>query len=493
MFVVKVANIHLICTILAISYTSAQDLPTDGANGPILVDIYLFIDRIQNINLLDMEFEMEYYIILGWDVSMATCGIYLAGLQGLGLGNVNKSWELKDNEIVVSDPQYDKVFWRPDTYGDVVKEETDPSIVSPTRKMTLTKSTHRKTGVPACRMNYIAKTLSRVGCQMTFQEFPVDVQECPVAFQSLLYDSEVVLYRWGTQEDPIQVDKDFALAQHDFSFTKTTDTIDNHSLVNCTFIFSRRVGGALVNVYWSSAVVVILSWLCFFMAVESINSRVNLSVTCMLALVTQFSANRAALPQVSYVTRSDIWMIACMVFIFVTLLEFTIVKNIIGSVEIRNLEYEDKMKRRVLRQKEKLKSTAELTTVSHVTQVKQAPELRQRFRVTRDFYLSPLAPRIFPAISLYDKHSASPYVYHIDGSTPTPRLQRHIPEYHMRTVVSHVTKQRSRTKLLEQRKLKLVERAKRKVHHFEKRFRIYFLLAFLIFTLFYWLYVYDLV
>ena len=51
-------------------------------------------------------------------------------------------------------------------------------------------------------------------------------------------------------------------------------------------------------------------------------------MTTLLALTAMFGMGREYVPRVSYVTFLDIWMIACMIFVVITMVEFVVVNYI---------------------------------------------------------------------------------------------------------------------------------------------------------------------
>lgn len=90
--------------------------------------------------------------------------------------------------------------------------------------------------------------------------------------------------------------------------------------------------------YIPTALIVCISWFSFWLDVEAVPGRVSLSITTLLTLATQSQAARMALPQVrsqilkkkkifqaSYVKAIDVWMGACMAFVFAAMIEFTVV------------------------------------------------------------------------------------------------------------------------------------------------------------------------
>ncbi|KAK8383328.1 hypothetical protein O3P69_011657 [Scylla paramamosain] len=57
-------------------------------------------------------------------------------------------------------------------------------------------------------------------------------------------------------------------------------------------------------------------------------ARVTLRVTSVLTMAIQYSQSTKNLPPVSYIKSLDIWMITCMVYVFMALLKFAIVYHV---------------------------------------------------------------------------------------------------------------------------------------------------------------------
>jgi len=101
--------------------------------------------------------------------------------------------------------------------------------------------------------------------------------------------------------------------------------VGNYSCLVAKFHLSRSIGFHMVQSYIPTILIVIVSWVSFFMDLDSVPGRVTLGVTTLLTVSTK-SANLATdSPQVSYVKAIDIWMGACTAFIFAALIEFTFV------------------------------------------------------------------------------------------------------------------------------------------------------------------------
>jgi hypothetical protein len=53
-----------------------------------------------------------------------------------------------------------------------------------------------------------------------------------------------------------------------------------------------------------------------------------MGMTTLLTLTAMFGSTRGSVPRVSYSSFLDIWMVTCIVFVFASLIEFTIVHSL---------------------------------------------------------------------------------------------------------------------------------------------------------------------
>nr|2M6B_A Chain A, Full-Length Transmembrane Domains of Human Glycine Receptor alpha1 Subunit [Homo sapiens]2M6I_A Chain A, Full-Length Transmembrane Domains of Human Glycine Receptor alpha1 Subunit [Homo sapiens]2M6I_B Chain B, Full-Length Transmembrane Domains of Human Glycine Receptor alpha1 Subunit [Homo sapiens]2M6I_C Chain C, Full-Length Transmembrane Domains of Human Glycine Receptor alpha1 Subunit [Homo sapiens]2M6I_D Chain D, Full-Length Transmembrane Domains of Human Glycine Receptor alpha1 len=90
-------------------------------------------------------------------------------------------------------------------------------------------------------------------------------------------------------------------------------------------MLERQLGYYLIQLYIPSLLIVILSWISFWINLDAAPARVGLGITTVLTLTTQSSGSRASLPKVSYVKAIDIWLAVCLLFVFSALLEYAAV------------------------------------------------------------------------------------------------------------------------------------------------------------------------
>ena len=99
----------------------------------------------------------------------------------------------------------------------------------------------------------------------------------------------------------------------------------------------RDIGYFLIQVYIPSILIVILSWVAFWINIDAIPARVSLGLLTVLTMTTQSSGARSTLPRVSYIKAIDVWMSMCLIFVFASLLEFAVV-NVISRKEVRTIK-----------------------------------------------------------------------------------------------------------------------------------------------------------
>lgn len=76
--------------------------------------------------------------------------------------------------------------------------------------------------------------------------------------------------------------------------------------------------------YIPSMLIVMLSWISFWLNVNAVPGRISLGVLTVLTMTQQSSTVNATLPRVSYTKAIDIWMSMCLVFVFAALIEFAV-------------------------------------------------------------------------------------------------------------------------------------------------------------------------
>jgi len=73
----------------------------------------------------------------------------------------------------------------------------------------------------------------------------------------------------------------------------------NYSRLACQLYFVRRLGYYVIQIYIPSSLIVVLSWMSFWLDRNAVPARVALGITTVLTLTTLISNTNASLPKVS--------------------------------------------------------------------------------------------------------------------------------------------------------------------------------------------------
>ena len=106
--------------------------------------------------------------------------------------------------------------------------------------------------------------------------------------------------------------------------------LGNHSSLVANFRMKRRIGYFLIDTYVPSTIIVIISWISFWINPDTAPARVALGITTVLTMTTLISSARASLPKVSYVKAIDWYLLLCLIFVFGSILEYTFVAYMIN-------------------------------------------------------------------------------------------------------------------------------------------------------------------
>ncbi|GMT20365.1 hypothetical protein PFISCL1PPCAC_11662, partial [Pristionchus fissidentatus] len=91
------------------------------------------------------------------------------------------------------------------------------------------------------------------------------------------------------------------------------------------FLFKRSIGFYIIQIYLPSILIVIISWVSFWLSRDATPARIGLGVTTVLTMTTLMTTTNAAMPKVSYVKSIDIFLGVCFLMVFASLVEYAAV------------------------------------------------------------------------------------------------------------------------------------------------------------------------
>jgi len=104
----------------------------------------------------------------------------------------------------------------------------------------------------------------------------------------------------------------------------------NFSCVKMNIKLDRVYDFYIIQTYVPTILVVILSWVSFWISIDATPARISLGLLTVLTMTTQ----NTGLPRVTYFKAIDVWMVSCLIFVFAALIEFAWV-NVLSRVAER--------------------------------------------------------------------------------------------------------------------------------------------------------------
>ncbi|XP_012348266.2 glycine receptor subunit alpha-3-like [Apis florea] len=102
----------------------------------------------------------------------------------------------------------------------------------------------------------------------------------------------------------------------------------NFSSISITFKLAREMGFFMMDYYIPSILIVVISWVSFWLHMDASPPRIVLGTNTILTFMTLASKVENSLPKVSYIKASEIWFLGCTIFLFAAMVEFAFVNTI---------------------------------------------------------------------------------------------------------------------------------------------------------------------
>ncbi|XP_064649954.1 glycine receptor subunit alpha-4-like [Lineus longissimus] len=213
-------------------------------------------------------------------------------------------------------------LWLPDTFFGNEKSGKSHSITVPNKLLRL---------YPNGEILYSQKVTLTLSCPMKLATYPHDRQSCRIDIESYGHTIDELSFYWYNDGDTISANPKLELPEFTFDPDNielgNCSTVYNTGSYSCLYVqftLKREFGYYLTGTYIPSMLIVVLSWISFFIDVRATPARISLGLLTVLTITTMNSGVRSTLPKVSYIKAVDVWMSACLTFVFAALLEFAI-------------------------------------------------------------------------------------------------------------------------------------------------------------------------
>ncbi|XP_076624059.1 gamma-aminobutyric acid receptor subunit alpha-2 isoform X2 [Colletes latitarsis] len=303
-------NITMVLENLLMNYENNQ-LPTHGKGVPTVVKTNILIRSMGPVSELDMDYSMDCYFRQSWRDSRLS---FLGPIKSLSLS-------IKMLERI----------WRPDTYFYNGKHSYVHTITVPNKLLRISQDGD---------ILYSMRLTIKAKCPMELRNFPMDRQSCPLILGSYAYTSRQLVYEWQ-EGSSVNFVPGMALSQFDLMGSPYRNLTfirreGEFSVLQVSFNLQRNTGYFIIQVYVPCVLIVVLSWVSFWIHREATSDRVGLGITTVLTLSTISLDSRTDLPKVRYATALDWFLLMSFGYCIATLLEFAGVHYFtkVGSGEI---------------------------------------------------------------------------------------------------------------------------------------------------------------
>ena len=108
----------------------------------------------------------------------------------------------------------------------------------------------------------------------------------------------------------------------------------------CEIQLIRSMGYYMIQIYVPASLIVIISWVSFWLHRNATPARVQLGVVTVLTMTTLMSSTNSQLPKISYVKSIDVFLGTCFVMVFAALLEYAAVGYIGKRISMRKNRFQ---------------------------------------------------------------------------------------------------------------------------------------------------------
>ncbi|XP_016153201.1 PREDICTED: glycine receptor subunit alpha-3 isoform X1 [Ficedula albicollis] len=269
---------------------------------PVNVTCNIFINSFGSIAETTMDYRVNIFLRQNWNDPRLAYSEY-------------------PDDSLDLDPSMLDSIWKPDLFFANEKGANFHEVTTDNKLLRIFKNGN---------VLYSIRLTLILSCPMDLKNFPMDVQTCIMQLESFGYTMNDLIFEWQ-EKGAVQVAEGLTLPQFllkeekDLCYCTKHYNTGKFTCIEVRFHLERQMGYYLIQMYIPSLLIVILSWVSFWINMDAAPARVALGITTVLTMTTQSSGSRASLPKVSYVKAIDIWMAVCLLFVFSALLEYAAV------------------------------------------------------------------------------------------------------------------------------------------------------------------------
>ncbi|XP_030217958.1 gamma-aminobutyric acid receptor subunit rho-3a isoform X1 [Gadus morhua] len=283
-----------------------------GSAIPVGIDVQ--VESIDSISEVNMDFTMTLYLRHYWQ-------------------DVRLAFPSGSNKSRTFDARLVKKIWVPDVFFVHSKR----SFIHDTTMENIMLRVY-----PDGNILFSVRITVTALCSMDFSSFPLDTQNCTLELESYAYNENDLMLYWKNGNDSLRTDE--IVLSHFFiesfhpsyglAFYSSTGWY-NRLYIN--FILRRHIFFFMLQTYFPTMLMVMLSWVSFWIDRRAVPARVSLGITTVLTMSTIITGVSASMPQVSYVKAVDIYLWSSFLFVFLSVIEYAAVNYFTTMEEMKKL------------------------------------------------------------------------------------------------------------------------------------------------------------
>ncbi|XP_020898489.1 glycine receptor subunit alpha-2 [Exaiptasia diaphana] len=275
--------------------------PYASGKAPVIVKTDIKLMSIGTFREADMQYTVEMYFRQSWKDPRLR-------YDDSDVPSITLNGDLSDS------------FWQPDT---IFENEVEGKVHT-----LLAKNKFYRIHRDGLILTSTRLTLT-CSCSMDFRKFPMDEQECGIYLVSYGYTTQDIVYEWQTKHETWSNEQDipqFLLKNISrINITRRYSTGD-YSALGIKMRFTRRLGHYFTKVYIPAILIVMLSWLSFYVDRRSAPARVSLGITTVLTMTTLLiGIGQGSLPVVAYVKALDWYLFVSYFMVFAAFAEYAVI------------------------------------------------------------------------------------------------------------------------------------------------------------------------
>ncbi|XP_006809827.1 gamma-aminobutyric acid receptor subunit rho-1 [Neolamprologus brichardi] len=279
---------------------------------PIPVGVDVQVESLDTISEVDMDFTMTLYLRHYWK-------------------DERLSFPSNNNQSMTFDSRLVKKIWVPDMFFVHSKR----SFIHDTTTDNVMLRVY-----PDGNVLYSLRVTVTAMCNMDLSRFPLDTQTCSLEIESYAYTDDDLMLYWKKGNESLNTDDRISLSQFLIQKFHTTTKLAFYSSTGwynrlyIHFTLRRHIFFFLLQTYFPATLMVMLSWVSFWIDRRAVPARVPLGITTVLTMSTIITGVNASMPRVSYIKAVDIYLWVSFVFVFLSVIEYAAV-NYLSTVQER--------------------------------------------------------------------------------------------------------------------------------------------------------------